>query len=138
MTELQTNLSEINEKLSDALNALSSVRMLEEAAKGDNGDFNDFFNRCYTAHLEGSSASHSTAQWAMLFTYFQDLCEQVSADTRNEMVAKMDEGTFSMDDLASYCQDAVEEIKSNIKSIEVERSKVIAQIARQTVLEAAA
>lgn len=138
MHPLTKQLEEMNEAVSSAYNAKSSIAMLKDAANGQNGDFYSFFNRAYTAYIKGQTPHAHEQQWAMLHTYFQDLCEHLSSSMRDEMIEKIDSGTMTMESLSSYCDAVLQLIITKIQEVEAECSKVVAAIARETVLEAAA
>lgn len=137
MTDLGTKLNELNDKISETSNSIISIHSLLSALVPDNGDFVNFFSRIYSASIEPSSLDRPTHQWAMLFTYYQDLCENMPDEMASSFSDLLEKNEMTMEILAGYCEDVIEHIKAERKPLEQERSNIVFALARASMKQAA-
>lgn len=152
MTTTQKTASNSADKLTakmDALDAayselfgvlMSVTTMLEVSQKdADNGTFPEFFRRIYSAHAEGKDGQtqRGLQQNAMMYTYFEDLCENLTPDLNQEMQKKLEDKSMTMSDLHDICGIVIENLKEKQSELAKEMDEVAYSIALQPLKNAA-
>lgn len=136
MTSHAERLEAIDEELSNLGGLSASLSSLISKAEDTNWNFVYFFSSMYTSHVAPNKSLGGDV-WGMLFTYYQDLCENMPEDMAKEFDEHLEKETMSMDLMADYCRKLRDQINEQIEPLDKERASTVFSLARETMKKAA-
>lgn len=130
-------LEEVNAKLSALSDQIVSIRCLQDALMPGNGTFIQMFNKMHQAHSAVTDLSSPAHQWAMLYTYFVDFCESLSAASVEHLMDLISRKDLTTDKMKSLCDDVIQELVKKREKLEEEQSDIVYDMIAETVRKAA-